>query len=70
MQIVKKHDLYKRQQICIGHFKGINELSTQTNMSSFISPKAETPDIIRGRRTLEEELRSNHSTDNYSHILK
>ena len=50
--------------------KGIDELSTQTNMSSFISPKAETPDIIRGRRTLEEELRSNHSKDNYSQILK
>ena len=39
-------------------------------MSSFISPKAEIPDIMRGRRTLEEELRSNNSKDNYSQILK
>ena len=70
VQIVKSHDLYKRQQICIGQLKGIDELSTQTNMSSFISPKAETPVIIRGRRTLEEELRSNNSKDNYSQILK
>ena len=54
MQIDKKHDLYKRQHICIGPFKGSDELSTQTNMSSFISPKAEIADIIRGRTTLEE----------------
>ena len=70
MQVDKKHDLYKKQLICIGQSKGSDELSTQTNMSSFISPKAEIRDIIRGRTTLEEELRNNRSKDNYSQILK
>ena len=70
VQIDKKHDLYKRQQICIGQIKGIDELSTQTDMSSFLSPRAEIPDIICGRRTLEEELRTNQSKDNYTQILK
>ena len=70
VQIHKKHDLYKRQQICIGEFNGVDELSTQLDVSSVISPKAETPDIIRGRRTLEEDLRTTRSDDNYSQILQ